>query len=203
MNIVLILNFSDVQSTLDITNFRGPSEKVRYIESSLYRRYQFLGDQRVSKSNTAILRIVKEKTMTLYYSQAIKSFLNTICYIDIEITSESHGRISFECTFLEFAAAKTGKISLFYRKVRYIERVFQFGDYNLVRYIEKFVIPKFAIPRVWIIKKNISENSGIRRKFAISRGSLYRRYVISRVDCTRIIIVLVCICVCHYHLENI
>ena len=86
--------------------------------------------------------------MTLYYSQAIKSFLNTICYIDIEITSESHGRISFECTFLEFAAAKTGKISLFYRKVRYIERVFQFGDYNLVRYIEKFVIPKFAIPRV-------------------------------------------------------
>ena len=121
--------------------------------------------------------------MTLYYSQANKSFLNTICWIDIEITSESHGRISFECTFLEFAAAKTGKISLFYRKVRYIERVFQFGDYNLVRYIEKFVIPKFAIPRVWIIRKSLAKirgfaESSLYREVRYIEGTLYRELTV-------------------------
>ena len=84
--------------------------------------------------------------------------------------------------FLSLPQQKPGKYHCFTGKFvisrEFSVRGLQFGSlYRKVRYTE------VRYTEGMNNKKKLSENSGIRRKFAISRGSLYRRYVISRVDC--------------------
>ena len=65
------------------------------------------------------------------------------------------------------------------RKVRYIERVFSFGDGILVRYIKKFVIPRVGTITKTLAKIRGFVASSLYREVRYTEGTLYRELTVT------------------------